>query len=58
MVRPGKLNWFVHDITHRGVTAWLLSVLGNLSDTPSIPRAVAGSLLVTAAGAVVLARRP
>jgi len=27
MVRPGKLNWFVHDITHRGVTAWLLSGL-------------------------------
>lgn len=25
MVKPGKLNWLAHDLTHRGVTAWLLS---------------------------------
>ena len=27
MVKPGKLEWLAHDITHRGVTAWLLSAL-------------------------------
>ena len=25
MVRAGTGNWLVHDVTHRGVTAWLLS---------------------------------
>jgi len=27
VVRPGKLNWLAHDISNRGVTAWLLSAL-------------------------------
>lgn len=27
MVRQGKLNWLTHDLTHRGITAWLLSMV-------------------------------
>jgi ferredoxin-type protein NapH len=27
MVREGKLSWLAHDLTHRGVTAWLLTAL-------------------------------
>ncbi len=27
MVRQGKAAWLAHDLTHRGVTAWLLSAL-------------------------------
>jgi ferredoxin-type protein NapH len=27
MVREGKLSWLAHDLTHRGVTAWLLTGL-------------------------------
>ena len=27
LIRTGKLEWLSHDITHRGVTAWLLSAL-------------------------------
>ena len=27
MVKPGKLHWLAHDISNRGVTAWLLSAV-------------------------------
>jgi ferredoxin-type protein NapH len=27
MLREGKINGFVHDLTHRGVSAWILSGL-------------------------------
>ncbi|HEV8385189.1 MAG TPA: 4Fe-4S dicluster-binding protein [Candidatus Acidoferrales bacterium] len=27
MVRQGKLSWLAHDLTHRGVTAWLLTAI-------------------------------
>jgi polyferredoxin len=27
LIRTGKVEWLSHDITHRGVTAWLLSAL-------------------------------
>jgi Fe-S-cluster-containing hydrogenase component 2 len=27
MRRPGRLGWLTHDLTHRGVTAWVLSAI-------------------------------
>ena len=27
MVRPGKIQWFKHDLTNRGITAWTLAAL-------------------------------
>jgi ferredoxin-type protein NapH len=27
MVRQGKLSWLAHDLTHRGITAWLLTAV-------------------------------
>ncbi len=27
MIKPGTLNWFAHDATNRGITAWILSAL-------------------------------
>lgn len=27
MIREGKLNWLVHDLTHRGITAWILTAV-------------------------------
>jgi ferredoxin-type protein NapH len=27
MVREGKLSWLAHDLTHRGITAWLLTAI-------------------------------
>ena len=27
MVRQGKISWLTHDLTHRGVTAWLLTAI-------------------------------